>query len=450
MSIRDVVLTAVILGSLPVCFLRPWIGLLMWTWVGTMTPQELTWGFAHDLRFALMIGVASLAGLPFARDQRPLPRTRETYMLLALWAWFTLTTFFAISPDDAWTHWIKVSKILLFTIIALRLFQDRSRLRYLLLVLTLSIGFYGIKGGIWALLNGGAGRVEAPPSSYIGGNTGLGLGLNMAMPFFFFLAREESNRWLKRVLWIALVLSIPATVFTYSRGAAIGLAVVLSLLAIKANHKIFVAVGIAAAVVFILQFAPDQWFHRIDTIRTYEEDNSAMGRLRAWGVAYRLALERPIVGGGFWGVANDQIWKKYLPEEDWLRSGEHGHDAHSIWFNALGDQGFPGFFLFSGLILSCILTLRRLRRGRGDWSPPPWIVSYSHMLEASLVAYAVTGSFLSATYMDVFYLEVGFVILLSVLADREAQAARTRPSGVVAAAVPMARRQGNVRNRGLR
>src|SRR5262249_26686442 len=107
------------MGSLPFGFGRPWIGVLIWTWIGTMTPHKLTWGCAYTGPVAQSVAIAILAGLPFARDLKPLPRTRETYMLFALWGLFTLTTIFAIAPDMAWIQWERVSKIFLFVWITL-------------------------------------------------------------------------------------------------------------------------------------------------------------------------------------------------------------------------------------------------------------------------------------------------------------------------------------------
>src|SRR5690242_761818 len=265
MPVRDIVLVTFIIASLPVCFMRPWIGVLMWTWIGTMTPHKLTWGFAYNWPLAQWVAIATLAGLPFARDSKPLPRTRETYILLALWIFFTITTVFAMVPDIAWQQFEKVSKMFLFVGLTLLLFQERARLRYLVLVVAASIGIFGLKGGLWALLTGGGARVQGPEESFVGGPNGLGLGLAMAIPMLLYLAREEEHRWVKRLLYATFVFSIPAALFTYSRGAVLGLCAVLLLLAAKAHRFLIASVGMVVAVVFVLNFAPPQWFEQMDT-----------------------------------------------------------------------------------------------------------------------------------------------------------------------------------------
>ena len=59
---RDYVLTLLILGLLPVCVWRPWIGILVWYWFGLMNPHRLTWDFAYSMPFASWIGGATLVG----------------------------------------------------------------------------------------------------------------------------------------------------------------------------------------------------------------------------------------------------------------------------------------------------------------------------------------------------------------------------------------------------
>ena len=412
--LRDVLVTGIILTSLPVSFFRPWIGVLVWTWFGVMNPHRMTWDFANNYPFAQLLAMATLAGIPFARDRKPLPRTLETYILLGLWALFTVSTVFAIFPREAWEQWQKVSKIFLFTFIGLIFLQDRARLRYLALILALSIGFFGLKGGLWSLMTGGINRVEAPEGSFLGGNTMLALGLDMALPFFIFLAREESNPWLRRLLWTVFLFSIPAVVFTYSRGGLLGLAVVLIFSAAKLNRKLVGATVFTTIAISLLAFAPLRWFDRVHTIANYESDGSAMSRLMAWDVAFRFALDHPFIGGGYFATAHDDSYLKY--------AGTQGSAvAHSIWFSVLSEHGFPALILFAALIVCCVLRLRRLRRPSGGVVPAPWVVSYSHMLEISIMGYAVAGSFLNAAYMDVYYWVVTLVILLDVVATREIQ-----------------------------
>jgi len=43
---RDILLTLIVFGSLPVILVRPFVGLLVFAWLGYMNPQKLSWGFA--------------------------------------------------------------------------------------------------------------------------------------------------------------------------------------------------------------------------------------------------------------------------------------------------------------------------------------------------------------------------------------------------------------------
>src|SRR5712691_8183252 len=219
---RDLVVTAAVLGVLPFCFARPWIGVLAWSWLGYMNPHRLTYGFASTLPFAMIVAVATLTGLVFAKDRKPVPLVRETYLLGALWLMYTITTIFALYPEEAWAQWDKVSKVMLFTFITMKLFQDRERLRYLFLVIAFSIGFFGLKGGIWAIATGGGNKVYGPDASFLGSNNSIGLALNMILPFLFILQKDEPRKWLRRLMQVMFWTSIVAIIFTYSRGAVVG------------------------------------------------------------------------------------------------------------------------------------------------------------------------------------------------------------------------------------
>jgi probable O-glycosylation ligase (exosortase A-associated) len=427
-------LTLFVLAMLPICLGRPWIGVLMWCWLGYMNPHRLTWSFTYAMPFAMMVAIPTLAGLLVAKDRRPIPWTRETYLLATLWGLFVLTTVFAMDQEYAWDYLFKVSKILLFVFVTLMLFQDRGRLRKLLLVIALSIGFFGLKGGIWAIATGGANRVMMPEDSMLGGSNGAGLALNIALPMLLYLAREEKNVWLRRLLQVTFLFSVPAVLFTYSRGALLGLAAVVLVMASKAKRFLVASLGLVILYVSLVNFAPPEWFEKMGTIRNYEEDGSALARLDAWYIAFRLALDHPLFGGGFGSVGMTEVVQRYMPNRTF------NVNSHSIFFNVMGEHGFTGLILFLALIGSSLLTLRRLRR-RTSAESAQWVHSYSHMMEAAFVGYLVTGAFLSAAYIDLFYQLIGLVILLRVLAAREGA---KEPEATVVPAAAQGHRPGYV------
>lgn len=420
---RAVVLTTLVFALLPVCFVRPWIGVLVWSWLGYMNPHRLTWGFAYALPFAQLVALATLGGLLFAVDRRRVPKTIESGLLFALWTQFLLSTLFAAYPDEAWPQFVKVSKILLMTVVTLWLFQDPGKLKALVWVIAVSLGFFGLKGGIWGILTGSTGHVLGPPGSFIEGNTEIGLALLMTLPLLLFLRRHEPRARVRRLLLVTFGFTIVAIIFTYSRGAFLGLAAVLAVLALKSRTRVTAIAFLLVAYLFADAIIPQRWFDRMSTIRTEDVDDSSRGRLNAWYVGYRLALDNPLVGAGFRPFTRE-TFDRYLP--DYGRD----YDAHSIYFQILGEHGFVGLGLFLGLVAATLLSLRRLIRQASSAPGSLWIGDLAQMLEASLVGYLVAGAFLSLCYFDLFYHLVAMVAVLKTLAatPQPPAAAHSRPA----------------------
>src|SRR5438093_157339 len=128
-TMRDLLLVSVFFPMLPFAFIYPWMGILLWSWVSYMSPHRLTFGFAYDMPFGMIAALTTLAGILFSREKKRLPRAPEVIFLLALWAWVTITSFFAIHSDLAWDKWQQVSKILLMTLATMMICRDAGRLR---------------------------------------------------------------------------------------------------------------------------------------------------------------------------------------------------------------------------------------------------------------------------------------------------------------------------------
>ena len=401
---RDYVLTFVIFALVPVCLVRPWLGFITWYWLGLMNPHRLTWGFAYSMPFAACVGGATLIGMVFARDRKPIAWNREMALMVILLFYFTFTTFFAWAPDNAWPELEKVAKIFIMTLLMTTLIYGKRRIMAMLFTIALSIGFYGLKGAIFVVNTGGAGQVKGPEGSFLDGNTFIGLALNMVLPLLLYLGRAEKRRWMKILLYVMFATSIVSIIFTTSRGAYLGLGAILPLMFLRARSKWLALIVLVPALVAV-QFLPNRIFHRAELIENYEQDGSANQRLQSWTVAWNVALSHPLTGAGF--------EFEYAPDEKrWLSYGDRKYDwaikgssaAHSIYFQVLGQHGIVAFALFLMLLLGTQLRLRRIRKIASERDDQAWIASFAGALQIALVGYMISGAFLSSAYFDLAYL----------------------------------------------
>jgi len=352
---RTFIVLTIILGSLPFCFARPYIGIFMWAWISYMNPHRLTW--SHAVKYfpvAQYVGIATLLGYLFTKERDKLPLEREVMLLMLLWAFYTFTSCFGLSAS-VWNEWSRTSKILLFTFMTIILCIDKQKIKSLLLIIAFSIGFYGIKGTIFSVLTGGDNRVWGPEDSFIEDNNDLGLALLMVMPILLYISKMEENKKLQLLLRISFCSCVVAALFTYSRGTFLGLVVLFIALLYKSQKKVLSALFVGIAIACAVMFVPEKLVNRMESIKTYQQDRSAMGRINAWHFAWNLALDRPFVGGGF-GVSEKRIFQLYAPDPlDFYAS-------HSIYFEVLGEHGFVGLGLFLALLISSILSVKKLKK----------------------------------------------------------------------------------------
>jgi probable O-glycosylation ligase (exosortase A-associated) len=410
---RDIAVTVVIFGTLPFILWRPHIGVLVWTWLAFMSPHRLTWGFAFDMPFSLIVALVTLVSLLISHEQKKIPWTGETVVLLLFVAWMLVTTVFSIYPHLAWPQFEKVAKIQLMVFVTLMLMQTRHRINLLVWVFTLSLAFYGLKGGIFTLLHGGAYSVRGPAGSFIGGNNEIGLALIMMIPMLRYLQLTATRRLLRHALTILMLLTAVAVIGTLSRGALVGIVAMSLLLWLKSRNKVFTAIVALTAATVVITVMPQKWFDRMATIQTYEKDPSVLGRINAWHMAVNLAKDKPL-GGGF-EAFQPAMFAVYAPED-------RVHDAHSIYFEVLGEHGFVGLALFLALGLMAWRSASAIiRRARGD-PQTRWAADLAAMVQVSLVGYAVGGAFLGLAYFDLYYTLIAVIVLCkNLLATQEAR-----------------------------
>jgi probable O-glycosylation ligase (exosortase A-associated) len=426
---RDLLVALLVFGSVPFTLVRPYIGILVWTWLSLMSPHRMTYGFAYDLRVAMIVGVTTIAAWLFSREPKRPPLSAPVVLLFLFMVWISVCTVFAINQDAAFMKWNQVIKILAMTFVAMCMLQDRERINQMVWVMAVSLGFYGFRGGIFTVLTGGNYRVWGPPETFIEDNNQLALALVMILPLIWYLYTNAKQRWVQLGLLGAAGCTAVAIAGTYSRGGALGLAIILGYLWLKSRYKVVTFIAAVVVVVGALAFLPEQWYGRMNTIQNYDQDMSVRGRFDAWTFAWRLALERPITGGGFSVFYDGPLFMRLVPEAITFRN------AHSIYFEVLGESGFVGLGLFILLGLSSLLTaasIIRLTRKKPEFD---WARNLAAMCQVSLVGYASAGAFLNLGFFDLYYYIIALVVVVKAVVLRDLkQAAQQREKPMAPAA----------------
>ena len=413
---RDLIITVIIFGSLPFILRAPALGGLMWVWVSVMNPHTQGWSYTAHIPFAFIIAITTVFSLLLSRAPKTLPLTPVTTTLIVFVLWMNVTAVFALLPDSSWVQWNKVMKIMLMTFVTQMVIKNKQDIQRLIWVLALSLGYYGVKGGIFTIRTGGTERVWGPEDTFIGDNNALALALIITIPLLYYLQQQSANKWMRRGLTGVMLLCGLSALGSYSRGGLLAILAMCLFMWFKTGQKLVLGalLGLFGPLFFL--FMPQGWSERMDSIGDYQDDTSAQGRLNAWRMAYNLAKDR-FLGGGF-DVSDASLFYRYAPDPLDV------HAAHSIYFQALGEHGFVGLAIYLTLGVLTWRSAAWIIRNSGQRPDLEWAFSLARMSQASIIGFTVGGAFLSLLYYDLPYYLMAAIVATRVLVERELQAGR--------------------------
>lgn len=391
---RDLLLGSIILAGVLYGMRAPWVAILGWTWISMMNPHGYSYHL-YDAPVAMAFALSAFIGMLASGDKKTFVVTRETVVLMLFMTWMCITLPASLYFDSSFELWKRVMKIDLMLLVTMAVLHKRKHLLAFAWVVAGSLAFYGVKGGIFTLATGGGYRVNGPVGGYIEGNNEVGLALVMTIPLLRFLQTTVVSKWGRRALTVAMLLCAISVLGTQSRGAFLAIATMVVILWWRSDKRFIGLLVLPVLAVAMLSFMPDTWWERMHTIKTYEQDGSAMGRINAWTMAWNLASDR-FLGGGF-VVTSPETFLKYAPDPEAI------HAAHSIYFMVLGEHGFVGLFLFLLLFTLVWLSAGRLRLRARELPETRWLSDLGAMCQVSIAGYAVGGAFLSLSYYDLPY-----------------------------------------------
>ncbi len=403
---RDLAVMAVVFGTLPIIPFRPVLGLGVYAWLAYMRPQDLAWGI-KSMQLSMWVAIAILVGLVLAFGRERFATFRlQTLLLIMIGAWFAIACRSAQLPDLS-EKWLDVYlKIILIAVITTGLITTRKRFDFMLTVIAFSLGLLGLKNGIFAIAAGGAQFLNGPGGFMIDRNA-YAVALNMAIPLLVGVGLTTAHKPL-RIASLALVPFCMITIFcTFSRGGLLTLGVVGAMLIWRTRKPVLamivLAIGIGAFAYTASDKLKQKYTERSSSISSYEEDASAMGRIRSWGVAVRMWADHPVTGVGPRNFT--LLYRRYGPTDD-------VHVAHNSYLQMLAETGLPGFLLFVSLLVVSVLRLEMVRYRDKD----SWAGRWASMMQISFVAFATGGLLLDLALFDLLYQLVALTVSLEVAA----------------------------------
>ena len=399
---RDYVVLIFLAGCIYAALKKPWLGVLSLAVFSYLNPHAYAWGFVRSLPVYYVLFLVVAFRTFTAKDKDSIPKDWRITVFILLWIYFAITSTQAYFPDIAWQRFWLVTKIYLPFFFTLVLINTRFKLYCLVVTIAASIGIVAVKGGLFAILHGFSARVYGPPATQFEENNAFAVAMLICIPLLLIWQRETRNSLFKKGILLAIPIIYAASLCSWSRGALITMTVLTLMLILNSKHKFLAIPLVLVGAFFVKDYLPQEWFGRMHTLETYQQDSSAMSRIQAWTDGWNHTLEHPFVGAGFDG------WRE-VTQRDW----------HSSYVEMFSEHGFIAFGLWLSLIIGTLISMTTLPKKTFQVEGMEWVANYCFMLRASLICYMVGTAFLGLSYWDLLYHLIFIAVLVKKIALEE-------------------------------
>ncbi|KRA80390.1 putative O-glycosylation ligase, exosortase A system-associated [Altererythrobacter sp. Root672] len=423
----DIALLGFIALVLTLGLKRPFVWVLAYIYIDVVAPQKIGWGIIQSVPVSMIAFAAAFGGWLLLDNKQGSRFTLRQALVGLLLGWCFFTTQTADFPVEAATKWAWVWKAMVFALFLPLTLRTRLRIEAAVLVMVLSIGTIIINGGIkTALGSGGYGAL----SLLVNDNTGLYEGSILStaaiavIPLALWLARHGTvfppDRWVKLFTAALILACVLIPIGTAARTGLVCLGVLGVLMLRSAKRRFLYASLAGVALLVAVPFLPQSYLARMNTIADHEGDESASTRVQVWAWTLDYVAENPL-GGGFDAYRSNKFTyeTRTVVGEGNSRTvksqvvTDHGRAYHSSYFEMLGEQGWPGLFLWlllHGLGLWQMERIRWLfgrRKGEGEDGAATWQWGLATALQQAQVIYLVGALFVGIAYQPFILMLIG-------------------------------------------
>lgn len=438
---RDLFFVGFLAALLALGLRRPFLFVLAYAYVDIVAPQRLSYYLLNSIPISLIVAALAIGGWLIADDKRDFRVMPRQWLMILLLIYAGVTTIYADFPVDALTKWDWVWKAMAFAIFLPFTLRTRLRIEAYLLFMTLSAAAIIIVGGLKTVASGGG---YGALNLMVDNNSGLYEGSTIStvaialVPIILWLARFGTiypRDWRVRIFAYSLVfacLLIPVGTEARTGLVCIAMLVLLTLRDVKRRLVYLGLIGFVG--LLALPLLPQSFTGRMETIQSYQADQSASTRLAVWGWTLDYVADHPF-GGGFDAYRQNTLRVKMVSGAgsatqviDQQLTEDKGRAYHSSYFEMLGEQGYPGLLLFLIIHIAGLVRMEVLRRRyRAATETDAWIAPLASALQHGQIIYLVGSLFVGIAFQPFVYMLLAVQIGFDAYLKRRDRARRPNP-----------------------
>lgn len=260
-----------------------------------------------------------------------------------------------------------------------------------------------------AVIVGSEGLAVPRAGSTLGNPTVLGGLMVLGLPIAVMLV-ATTTRWQRLAAIVSTAIIIVTLGFTFTRGAWLGGAVALMLLALeKKSRNVLIVVVLLVAMV-----SPGAVLDRAAS-STQVGRAEISHRFDYWAGAVLIGQEYPLFGAG---IDNFRYAFRRLPVPQ-TATREVGH-PHNLALDLFAETGMVGLISFGGLLIGALFMLLRRRRFDPDHSRRNWRLAIAAAIIGSLVEQTTDSMLLEPFWNAVMWIFFGLAVVMSIQAHEAA------------------------------
>lgn len=410
----------VMLCMVPMALMNGFVAFLLWLYVNLLSPHVYLYGFMMEVRYAFVFAAIALGSLVLGRvkDRGGFLVDKSTVLLTLFIAHTLIAALLALSSNPLVEYRLEIFiKGMALALVVPFFINSRWRIHLTVLTVVAGLGYHGVVDGLKMVASAGGHMIYGIPNSTLSDNNLYALGMVMLLPLTLYLAKYCTSRWVRLGSLGVFGLCVMTVLGSNSRGGFLALAVLGVWYWVTSPRKLLSTLFVATVAFGVVQFAPERWFERIETIKDAEQDDSFLGRVAAWKVSINIANDHPFYGAGFDATQVQSVWNQYklipniidinIPDSIAFKA------AHSNYFQVLGDSGYVGLMIFLALLASAFVTSWQIKalakQLPGDHG---WATDLATAITLSLVAFMAGGAGVSLAYFELVHFQI---VLLAVI-----------------------------------